>query len=172
MWFTPISYHICSIFNEINKTSLKKKYRQKWYFKIFPLPPSHGFDKLAHVRKEGLRIFAYRRELHDMKRMRRKAGREDKSDVFLKDLVADWKLGCGEVKSGGYKDEEMYGSNAVCFQAVTGAEEERICWFAKRKISLRRESVCFFFWAAWASELCSAAVLLEVLHAVHDPKLC
>ena len=36
------------------------------------------------------------------------------------------------------------GGNAVCFQAVTGAEEKRICWSAKRKISLRREKVFFF----------------------------
>jgi len=41
--------------------------------------------------------------------------------------------------------EQCMGGNAVCFQAVTGAEEKRICWFAKRKISLRRESVCVFF---------------------------
>ncbi len=62
------------------------------------------------------------------------------------------------------------GGNAVCFQAVTEAEEAEFVGFAKRKISLKR--VCVFFEQLEHQRLCSAAVLLEVLHTVHDPKLC
>ena len=80
-----------------------------------------------------------------MKRMRRKAGREDKSDVFLKDLVADWKLGCRGVKSDGYKDGAMYGRQCSVFSGSHGSWREANLLVCEEEDKPEKRECVFFF---------------------------